>query len=258
MVILNQSDFDNVKNGIVFNEIASPTFSFSVLEGYIDGTVYADSKVPETVLIETNSGIYYIVGETNNDDFNDFLFDLYRQRKKENLRFTLFSSTENWDTVIKLNLKNEVKHMSRFSFIYEHNQEATIKDLPSNEYSISEITKEVILNSVEFNDEYYKEYWGSSSNFIEKGFGYCILHNGKVVSECTSIFSSQKYAEIDIATHKDYRGKGLASIVAKTFIEHSLKNHIIPSWDCDVSNKSSIKLAGKLGFGHPKRYSVFV
>ncbi|WP_439098723.1 GNAT family N-acetyltransferase [Bacillus weihaiensis] len=52
---------------------------------------------------------------------------MYRQMKKENVRFTLFSSTE---------------------------------------------------------------YWESSSNFIEKGTGYCILYNGKVVSECTSIFSN--------------------------------------------------------------------
>ncbi|MGE7768208.1 GNAT family N-acetyltransferase [Peribacillus sp. NPDC096540] len=32
--------------------------------------------------------------------------------------------------------------------------------------------------------DYYKEYWGSVSNFSENGFGYWILHKGKVVSEC--------------------------------------------------------------------------
>ncbi|MFB7641920.1 GNAT family N-acetyltransferase [Peribacillus butanolivorans] len=68
---------------------------------------------------------------------------------------------------------------------------------------------EELSNSSEFNEDYYKEYWGSVSNFSENGFGYCILHKGKVVSECTSIFSSLQYSEIDIATHEDYRGQGL-------------------------------------------------
>ena len=78
------------------------------------------------------------------------------------------------------------------------------------------------------------------------------------VSECTSIFSSLQYSEIDIATHEDYRGQGLASSIVKTFIDHCLENDIIPRWDCDILNKSSIKLAGKSGFGNPVQYSIFV
>ncbi|MDQ0220661.1 GNAT family N-acetyltransferase [Peribacillus cavernae] len=78
------------------------------------------------------------------------------------------------------------------------------------------------------------------------------------MSECTSIFSSKQFAEIDIATHKDYRGQGLASVIAKAFIGYSLENKIVPTWDCDVSNKPSIKLAEKLGFVNPVEYSIFV
>ncbi|MGW6383977.1 GNAT family N-acetyltransferase [Peribacillus butanolivorans] len=54
---------------------------------------------------------------------------------------------------------------------------------------------EELSNSSEFNEDYYEEYWGSVSNFSENGFGYCILHKGKVVSECTSIllhYNTQK------------------------------------------------------------------
>ncbi|MFE4894238.1 GNAT family N-acetyltransferase [Peribacillus butanolivorans] len=62
----------------------------------------------------------------------------------------------------------------------------------------------------------------------------------------------------DIATHEDYRGQGLASSIVRTFIDHCLENDIMPRWDCDILNKSSIKLAGKSGFGNPVQYSIFV
>lgn len=185
-------------------------------------------------------------------------FLIYRQRKKKKIRFTLFSSTENWNRVIKELLTDEIKQMGRYSFTYQHTKPPLVKNLPSSEYSIKKINEEIISQSSEFNEKYYKEYWGSISNFIENGFGYCILHNGKIVSECTSIFASPQTVEIDIATAKDYRGQGLASMVAKAFIDHSLENNIIPSWDCDVSNNSSIKLAEKLGFDNPLEYAIFV
>ncbi|MEH7121874.1 GNAT family N-acetyltransferase [Bacillus sp. JJ1773] len=258
MIILNQSEFDKVKSKLRGNNVTCPTFAYSVLDGYIKGTVYAESRFTNSVLIGTNSGIYFAAGESDNLDFNHFLFELYRQRKNKKSRFTLFSSSKQWDYTIKNQLKDEIKQLSRFSFTYENDKKLDDNNLLSCDYSIEKINTENIKKSLEFNEEYYNKYWGSISNFIENGFGFCILHNRKVVSECTSIFSSQQFAEVDIATHKDYRGQGLASIIANAFTEHCLKNRIVPRWDCDVSNTSSIHLAEKLGFVNPVEYSIFV
>jgi RimJ/RimL family protein N-acetyltransferase len=258
MIKLNEADFDKVINIIEGKAKTVPTFSYSVLNSYIRGNVYVDSNTPETILIETESGIYFVAGKEDNLEFNNFLFDLYSQRKSKKIRFTLFSSTEYWDCVINEQLKDNIKQMSRYSFIFDKKKQIHEKDLFVSDYFIRKINEDLITNSTEFNEDYYKEYWGSVSNFIKNGFGYCILRKGKVVSECTSIFSSPQFSEIDIATHEDYRGQGLASIIAKTFIDHCLENDIIPRWDCDLFNKSSIKLAEKLGFGNPVKYSIFV
>jgi RimJ/RimL family protein N-acetyltransferase len=258
MIIFNETFFNRVINIIEGNVKIAPTFSYSVLNNYIRGTVYVDSKTPETVLIETESGIYFVAGKENNQTFNDFLFELYCQRKRGELRFTLFSSSENWDCVLNEQFKDHIKQMSRYSFGYDQKNQSQNTDQLASDYSIKKISEELISNSLEFNAEYYQEYWGSVSNFIENGFGYCILHKGEVVSECTSIFSSQQFSEIDIATRKDYRGLGLAPILAKRFINHCLENDLLPRWDCDVLNTSSIKLAEKLGFGNPVKYSIFV
>lgn len=79
----------------------------------------------------------------------------------------------------------------------------------------------------------------------------------RVISEGVSIFKSKNYAEIDIITDSNYRGKGLASVVAEQFIDYCLSENIQPRWDCDVDNSASINLASKLGFINPEKYDVY-
>jgi RimJ/RimL family protein N-acetyltransferase len=255
---INQSDYGKIKDFIQYKNINVPTFTYSVLDGYIKGEVYADSSLPKTILIETYNGVYFVGGSENNEEFNQHLINLYRQRKSQNVRFTLFSSGEKWDSLIKDQLRNEVKQLHRYSYNFVGGKElSSVHELP-RDYCIRRITPELIDKSLEFNRKYYEEYWGSVQNFIDRGFGYCILHNEKIVSECTSIFCSSKYTEIDIATSDSYRGQGLATVLAKIFIKNSLENNLIPGWDCDVSNNSSIRLALNLGFTNPNEYSIFV
>lgn len=247
-----------IKEIIKSEKINIPTFAYSVLDGYIKGEVYTESTLSNTILIETQNGIYFICGSEKNEGFNQELINLYREKKSDNLRFTLFSSSGKWNSIINRLLNNEIKQLRRYSYKFgEGNELSGVSKLPKH-YCINRITPALIEDSYEFNKKYYEEYWGSVSNFIGKGFGYCILHNEKVVSECTAIFCSDELAEIDIATSDNYRGRGLAKILANTFIRHSLENNIRPSWDCDVSNNSSINLAEKLGFNDPVEYTIFV
>ncbi|MBM7602962.1 RimJ/RimL family protein N-acetyltransferase [Metabacillus crassostreae] len=258
MIILNKQDYSVVKKKITVKENSPPTFALSVLDEYINGTVYADSVNLQTILIGTNSGIYYVFGNESNDQFNKDFIEFYRKRSNDNLRFTLFSANTNWDQALIKHLKNELKQIRRLAFTHKNNVRLHTTNTSSENFSIKKIDEKTITNSVEFNNDYYKEYWGSVTNFIENGFGFCILHQGKVVSECTSIFSSKSLIEIDIATQSDFQGFGLATKIGKEFINYSSQKNLIPRWDCDVSNRSSINLAEKLGFTNPKEYTVFV
>lgn len=120
------------------------------------------------------------------------------------------------------------------------------------------IDRNIIGKSTEFTEQYYTEYWGSKEAFLKAGFGFCILQDEKVVAECVSIFRSNRFAEIDIATHPNYQGKGFAQLVATYFIEHCIQNSITPCWDCNVDNIPSQRLASKLGFDHPVEYVLYV
>ncbi|MFB0637542.1 GNAT family N-acetyltransferase [Bacillus rugosus] len=246
-------------NGLktLFDETFCPTFVYSILEQTIPGVVYVDDQTfPRSFFIGTESGIYFIAGEQGNRAFNDFIAGYYEEQMKSTKRFTLFSSNDTWDRVMKTMLKNDLNQMNRVAFSFQQKPSKTGLELPKG-LVLKRIDEDVISYSTEFNRSYYEEYWDSVSQFSSKGFGFAVLHGNHVVSECTSIFLGHNRAEMDIYTLEEYRGMGLAYCAGSEFINFCLKNGIIPSWDCDARNNSSLTLAAKLGFKAKTEYTIF-
>lgn len=238
-----------------------PTFAYSVLDNYITGDIVSDEG---SLLIGTSSGIYVAVGNEQNANFSDLLVRMFMHRKNSNQRFTLFSPTQAWDGRINQLFGGELKSIQRYSFHFNESDfsRRSISSLPSD-YQCKPIGDDTLQSSRDFNESYVIKYWGSVERFLEKGFGYCITqsniaHSNVHASECISIFSSSGFAEVDIATNDQFRGKGFAQFNAEAFILECIERELTPRWDCDIHNTASIRLAGKLGFANPAKYSVFV
>ncbi|MNO14222.1 GNAT acetyltransferase [compost metagenome] len=285
----------------------SPTFAKAVVDRIIPGFVDMDRNHSDTFLIGTQSGLLYVSGNEESSLVKNRLVELFRTRKREGTRFTLFSPTKKWDDVIQHLLANEISSIQRYAFSYNKPERSKDEGYPVihsfGEYGgcvglvnydncdeikyddnrdeinyddnhdglqnrsennlppgfiLGRITADSIDLSRTLNRAYYEEYWGSVSSFLKNGIGYCVLYENEVVSECTSIFRSAHYAEIDIETSSGFRGQGLGIGAARAFIDECMVKGITPCWDCDVSNEASIKLARKLGFGDPHEYSIFV
>ncbi|EEM51476.1 Zwittermicin A resistance protein zmaR [Bacillus thuringiensis serovar kurstaki str. T03a001] len=233
------------------------TFAYAVCDQMVDGEVFANEKLTAG-LIRTVNGIYYLFGHTDDQNYNeDLLMYLKMAIEKTEKRFTLFASSEEWEMMIEGCFSNVLRNMPRMKFQREIFEERT-QDANKNTYAVKRIDKSDIERSSEFTEEYYKGYWGSKETFLNSGFGFCIEQDGIIVAECVSIFSGNGYAEIDIATHEAYQGKGLAQAVATRFVEHCMQNDITPCWDCYVDNIPSQKLASKLSFHNPIEYRLFV
>ncbi|MGN4722355.1 GNAT family N-acetyltransferase [Bacillus cereus group sp. MYBK15-3] len=242
---------------ILESNTRTTTFAYAVCDQMIDGEIFANEKLTAG-LIRTVNGIYYLFGHTDDQNYNeDLLMYLKMAIEKTEKRFTLFASSEEWEMMIEGRFSNVLRNMPRMKFQREIFEERT-QDANKNTYAVKRIDKSDIERSSEFTEKYYKEYWGSKELFLNSGFGFCIEQGGMIIAECVSIFRGNSFAEIDIATHKAYQGKGLAQAVATRFIEHCMQSDIIPSWDCYVDNIPSRKLASKLSFYHPIEYSLFV
>jgi RimJ/RimL family protein N-acetyltransferase len=95
----------------------------------------------------------------------------------------------------------------------------------------------------------------SPDDFIERGVGFGIEHEGRYVSGCSSFAISSRSLEFEIQTHPDYRGRDLATATASAMILYCLDAGLEPCWD--AHNEISAKLATKLGFVKPKPYTAY-
>ena len=98
--------------------------------------------------------------------------------------------------------------------------------------------------------------FASPTDFVNRGFGYCVLDDDRIACVASSFFICDKGIEIQIDTHRDYRGQGLATVAAAHLIVHSLAQGLDPGWD--AANATSAKLARKLGYRPTATYHMYV
>jgi RimJ/RimL family protein N-acetyltransferase len=99
------------------------------------------------------------------------------------------------------------------------------------------------------------ENFRGTQDFLARGFGFCVKHEGRVVAAASSFAVVDDRAEIGVATDPAFRRQGLAVAVGARLLSHCLDRGRIPSWD--ASSPASRALALKLGFRAPIAYRAY-
>ena len=102
--------FSHVNNSEVL-----PVFALSVLEELITGEIIQQNN---SSLISTSSGIFVVSGEPNNAFLNHTILPIYESKKQKNERFTLFSTSKEWDELLTNNATNDFKQYKRYSYLF--------------------------------------------------------------------------------------------------------------------------------------------
>ena len=158
-------------------------------------------------------------------------------------------------------LGDNVKRMPRFGFSHETldlNHLRTLKEKLPQEFTLERIDLETARTAPRAVAPAIPFFFGSPEAFIDRGFGYCIKHDGVVVSTAMTAMPFEKEFEIEVDTidSPDYRRKGLATVVSAALIEHALKQNLVPIWD--AANNASKSLALKLGYSNLTPYDAFI
>lgn len=95
----------------------------------------------------------------------------------------------------------------------------------------------------------------SHEEFITRGVGLGILHEGTFVSGASSAAVGGGKLEIEVQTHRQFRRRGLGRAVAAALILYCLEHGIEPCWD--AANEPSSALARQLGFYSTGKYEAY-
>ena len=120
---------------------------------------------------------------------------------------------------------------------------------------ISNIKNGAVSNP-EFLLDYIKVWWGSTENYLEKGYGSTTVKDGKIVSYAISSAAYGDVQAIGVETLKEYRKKGLASSLVSSLLQVFKEKGIDPWWDCSEDNFASEKTALKNGLELDYKYKV--
>lgn len=161
-------------------------------------------------------------------------------------------STKEWGKCIEAAYKGHVKKFQRYAFkkgpknLDCNHLKAFLSEIPDG-YTLKKVDS-VIAHSSEFQtlSNGFTGMFDSIDDFVNRGVGYCIMHNNQIVCGATSFTIYKDGIEIEIVTHPDFRRKGLATIAAAALILDCIGRGKYPNWD--AANLNSVNLAQKLGY----------
>ncbi len=213
------------------------------------GRVFADSQEnPNVALAILN--LQFLAG----DPFHKcapLLFDLLHTKE------WLITPTPDWEQVVSTSYSGKLEVYQWEAFQAEefdiNKLGRFISELPDG-FELRKVSLEDVKQFIELSPAFIGSY-ASPEEFIAKGIGMGIFHEGRFISGTSSSPLTGGKLEFEIQTHIHFRRRGFARIVAAALILYCLENGIEPCWD--AANESSSALARQLGFCSTGKYNAF-
>jgi GNAT superfamily N-acetyltransferase len=227
---------------------------FTVLEGNQIGRVWVDQVANPRSAVMISDHCYL----TSTPDTSDFPADTAKWLEAEVLNcrdYTgIWTFSKPWEAALQTSLQAyEVRRYVRnvFDFDVQRYRELHTgwqKRVPTG-FTVHRLNAQTALHA-----DGTPEIWGSVENFLEHGFGFCILDESQsdedlaFVGNVQTVFVGNCHAETGVETREAYRRKGLATAVCCAYIDLCLQRGIYPEWGCAYDNEPSERLAFRLGY----------
>ena len=219
----------------------------SVLEDQM-GTAYTDSiENPERFMIEQDGFFSYFAGDFSTESGQAFLADVPGGR-------LLMAGSPGWQDALKI-YGDRLKAITRYSFSSDSLTLNHLKSLATSNPDTASIQK-MTLELAESGYPYFEiGAFDSTEDFIQRGTGYCMIAEDKIVAVAYSSLACNSAIEISIFVDDAYRRKGVATTLSAQLLIECLEQGITPHWD--AANKESCALAEKLGYTFQSEYTAY-
>lgn len=242
----------------------------SIQEGNSPAQIWVDdtSRLNSVFMWDKANNVFYLSGDEKNHHFNDEVAMLLNRQVIPNLRFKhrtqfrLRTSSQAWSNQVPTIFKNVGLRKGQYAFFtYRGQVKLEWEDKIPVHFKLLPIDRNVLYPSQYENAEAVnheiRNMWPSIPRFLEYGFGYVLITHKTIVSWCTSEYVSRYKCGIGIETLREYQNRGLATLLASAFVDHSQRKHVEPFWECNVENLASRRVAEKVGFVKEYSYPTY-
>ncbi len=259
MILLPPHHYHLVREPLSWVDV-NVLFAYSVVNRDVQGKIFVDKlDAPTVFYIVHPYGMSLLLGDTNNDSFNEalkvYLCNQDETRKKpewlqvyprvwESVLERLVSSYLCFDGIH--HQKISVMERLNFEFSYEkYSAQKEVIDLGKN--AIIQ-TDETLYSAIK-GSVIPSRFWDSYRSFEKSSIGFSLVdEKGCPLSTAFCSFLSHEQLELGIETDAYYCGRGYAYVVCSALIEYCIQQYLVPIWACSSANLGSQKLAEKLGF----------
>jgi RimJ/RimL family protein N-acetyltransferase len=262
---LEKKDYENVRS--LFKELEYNLIISAVIERTSPGRIYVDDVAdPKTAFMCTVEG-YYLAGYANNNEFNASLNRLILEQiftgdtvRKNETDIAIGFHPDPWKNKMPIIFRGRLPlTTARRHYVCTElkisNWSAQVPDGFRVQRIGGKLLKNPNLEIPEHMTDWMEINWGSIPDFMQRGFGFCMLHNKKIVSWSLADCVSGNACEIGIHTREDYRRQGLATLTAAATVDYCLSNEFRSvGWHCEEYNVPSMRVAEKVGFKLERKY----
>ena len=243
----------------------------AILDGSVRAEIYVDDPAQPQVAFTWNRQRFYLAGSPENREFNQFLrHRLVGDRSSQqdlsgDDLFVLYHEPAGaWDETLDHLLREE--NPIRSDREYYAPQTAGYSDRPASTplpegFSLHYVDKDLLSwehlgNLDDLLEELCSERQ-SVQDFLDKSFGFCLLHGESIAGWCLSEYNSSGRCEVGIATFEPHRRRGLATAMASALVREARSRGISQiGWHCYATNTASAATARKVGFIKTVEYPV--
>lgn len=221
----------------------------AVIEGGM-GQVFADSREEPGVALAVLD-FRFLAG----DPLHEHALQLFKLLQPGNV---VIAPTPAWRHLVAATFPSGVTMYHREAFQAEQFDVDKLRGfrqaLPS-EFELRQVRLEEVKQFAADLDPALVYNFRSHEEFITRGVGLGILHQGRFVSGASSAAVGGGRLEIEIQTHREFRRRGLARAVAAALVLYCLEHGLEPCWD--AANEPSSALARRLGFHSSGKYEAY-
>jgi GNAT superfamily N-acetyltransferase len=222
-----------------------------VIEGQM-GAVYVDDPSNPTVYRIDTGPFWYLAGEANSQTGRRLLAELPPYT-------LLMPSPGGWVKAAREMYGERLQETERYSYSAETLSGEPLRRLLAGSRHKEAIQPINLEQAVAFRNEpgHFVDLsaFDSAQDFAERGLGYCLPVQGRVVAAAYSALVCSRGIEISIYVEERHRQRGIATALACRLLLDCLERGLEPHWD--AANRESCRLAEKLGYRRSGVYQAY-